>query len=36
VPLDRLAILLAPGSAAPFWITVHHDQVVKIAEQYVP
>jgi hypothetical protein len=36
VPLDRLAIVLPRGGAGPFWITVRHDQVVKIAEQYVP
>jgi hypothetical protein len=36
VPLDRLAIVLPPSGAGPFWITVRHDQVVKIAEQYVP
>jgi hypothetical protein len=36
VPLDRLAIVLPHGGAGPFWITVRHDQVVKIAEQYVP
>jgi hypothetical protein len=36
VSLDRLAIVLPRGGAGPFWITVRHDQVVKIAEQYVP
>ncbi len=36
VPLDRLAIVLPRGGAGPFWITVRHDQVMKIAEQYVP
>jgi hypothetical protein len=36
VPLDRLAIVLPRGGAGPFWITVRHDQVVKIAEQYMP
>jgi hypothetical protein len=36
VPLDRLAIVLPRGGAGPFWITVRHDQVVKIAEQYLP
>src|SRR6266508_562500 len=35
VPLWRLAILLH-GGADPFWITVRHDQVVKIAQQYIP
>jgi hypothetical protein len=36
VSLGRLAIVLPRGGAGPFWITVRHDQVVKIAEQYVP
>jgi hypothetical protein len=36
VPLDRLAIVLPPGGAGPFWITVDHDQVVRIAQQYIP
>ena len=36
VPLDRLAIVLPRSGAGPFWITVRHDQVVKITEQYVP
>ena len=36
VPLDRFAIVLPRSGAGPFWITVRHDQVVKIAEQYVP
>ena len=36
VSLDRLAIVLPRSGAGPFWITVRHDQVVKIAEQYVP
>ena len=36
VPLYRLAIVLPRGGAGPFWITVRHGQVVKIAEQYVP
>jgi hypothetical protein len=35
VTFDRLANLIA-ASRAPFWITVQHGQVVKIAEQYVP
>lgn len=35
VPLWRLAILLHDG-ADPFWITVRHGQVIKIAQQYVP
>jgi hypothetical protein len=36
VPLWRLAIVLPRGGAGPFWITVRHGQVVKIAEQYLP
>jgi hypothetical protein len=37
VPLWRLAILRqATHNSPPFWITVHHGQVVKIAEQYIP
>jgi hypothetical protein len=36
VPLDRLAIVLPRGGGGVFWITVRHDQVVKIAEQYLP
>jgi hypothetical protein len=36
VPLDRLGIVLPRGGAGPFWITVRHDQVVKIAQQYLP
>jgi hypothetical protein len=37
VPLDRLKIMLDfRGSSPPFWITVRHDQIVKLAEQYVP
>jgi len=36
LPLDRLAIVLPRGGGGLFWITVRHDQVVKIAEQYVP
>jgi hypothetical protein len=35
-PLDRLAIVLPRGGAGPFWITVDHDRVVKIAQQYIP
>jgi hypothetical protein len=35
VTFDRLATLIA-ASRAPFWITVQHGQVVKIAEQYIP
>jgi hypothetical protein len=36
LPLDRLAIVLPRGGAGPFWVTVHHGQVTKIAEQYMP
>jgi hypothetical protein len=37
VPLWRLAIVLqATHHSPPFWITVHHGQVVRIAEQYIP
>jgi hypothetical protein len=36
LPLDRLAIVLPHGGGGLFWITVRHDQVVRIAEQYVP
>jgi hypothetical protein len=37
VPLDRLATLLQSGGySPPFWITVRDQQVVKIAEQFVP
>jgi hypothetical protein len=37
VPLWRLAVLRqATHHSPPFWITVHHGQVVKIAEQYIP
>jgi hypothetical protein len=37
VSLPRLEKLLdVTGSSPPFWITVHHDQIVKIAEQYIP
>lgn len=37
LPLWRLAIVMqATHHSPPFWITVHHGQVVKIAEQYVP
>ncbi|HZD00717.1 MAG TPA: hypothetical protein VFA46_11185 [Actinomycetes bacterium] len=35
VTLAKLATLTR-GYSPPFWITVRHDQVVKIAEQYVP
>jgi hypothetical protein len=37
VQLYRLQIMLdAHGDSPPFWITVQHDQVVRIAEQYIP
>jgi hypothetical protein len=36
VQLYRLAIVLPPTYSPPFWITVRHGQVVRIAEQYVP
>jgi hypothetical protein len=35
VTLAELATLLRTDST-PFWVTVQHDQVVKIAEQYIP
>ncbi len=35
VTLSQLASLLGKYSP-PFWITVRHDQVVKIVEQYLP
>jgi hypothetical protein len=34
VTLDRLATL--PTDGAVFYLTVHHDQVVNIAQQYLP
>ena len=36
LPLDRLAIVLPHDGGGLFWITVRHDQVVKITEQYLP
>jgi hypothetical protein len=37
LPLWRLAIVLqATHNSPPFWITVHHGQVIRIAEQYIP
>jgi hypothetical protein len=36
VPLWRLAIILPSRGAGPFWITVDHDQVMRIAQQYIP
>jgi hypothetical protein len=36
VQLGRLAIVLPPGGEGPFWITVRHDLVVGIVQQYIP
>jgi hypothetical protein len=36
VSLAKLANYMPSAGHLPFWITVRHDQVVKIAEQYVP
>jgi hypothetical protein len=37
LPLWRLAIVMqATHNSPPFWITVDHGQVVRIAEQYIP
>ena len=37
LPLWRLAIVMqATHNSPPFWITVHHGQVARIAEQYLP
>jgi hypothetical protein len=36
VSLATLATVLPRQGSMPFWVTVHHGQVVKIAEQYVP
>jgi hypothetical protein len=36
VQLYRLDIVLPSSYSPPFWITVRHGQVVRIAEQYVP
>ncbi|HWD42510.1 MAG TPA: hypothetical protein VHM23_02100 [Actinomycetota bacterium] len=36
VPLDRLRIVLLDRQSPPFWVTVRHGQVVKLAEQYLP
>jgi hypothetical protein len=36
VSLATLAAVLPRQGTMPFWITVHHGQVVKIAEQYIP
>jgi hypothetical protein len=36
VPLDRLRIVLLGRNSPPFWVTVRHGQVVRVAEQYLP
>jgi hypothetical protein len=37
VSLDRLEVMLDfRGYSPPFWITVRSDQVIKVAEQYLP
>jgi hypothetical protein len=36
VPLDRLRIVLLSRNSPPFWITVQHGKVTRIAEQYLP
>jgi hypothetical protein len=36
VPLDRLRIVLLSRNSPPFWITVQHGQVTRVAEQYLP
>ena len=36
LPLWRLAIVLPPTVSPPFWITVDHGHLLKIAEQYIP
>jgi hypothetical protein len=36
VPLDRLRIVLLGRNSPPFWITVQHGKVTRIAEQYLP
>ena len=36
VSLARLATLVRAPGWPPFWITVRHGQVVKIAQQWVP
>jgi hypothetical protein len=36
VSLAKLATLVRAPDWPPFWITVRHGQVVKIAEQWVP
>jgi hypothetical protein len=36
VSLATLAAVLPRQSSLPFWITVRHGQVVRIAEQYIP
>ena len=36
VSLVKLAAVMPRQSSLPFWITVRHGQVVRIAEQYIP
>jgi hypothetical protein len=36
VSLAKLAAVMPRQSSLPFWITVRHGQVVRIAEQYIP
>ena len=36
VSLTKLAAVMPRQSSLPFWITVRHGQVVRIAEQYIP
>jgi hypothetical protein len=36
VSLANLAAIMPRQSSMPFWITVRHGQVVRIAEQYIP
>jgi hypothetical protein len=36
VSLAKLAAVMPRQSSMPFWITVRHGQVVRIAEQYIP
>jgi hypothetical protein len=36
VSLATLADVLPRQGSMPFWVTVRHGQVVRIAEQYIP
>ena len=36
VSLAKLAAVMPRQGVMPFWITVRHGQVVRIAEQYIP